>query len=94
MDKHLKSKLIITEKDWEYSSSFSVKYYFDKTSKSLNRWPHCFADRRFLKLIYCYLFDDNTFSWSRKCIEPIQKIPLFRARKYKKPDAYERLSNP
>ncbi len=78
----------ITKEDWEYYCSFEVNDYINDILDSLKNKNRFFVDERFLKLIYHFLFDNNSIYQSQKYLE--SGMILYRARIYEKEDKSER----
>ena len=83
----------ISKEDWEYYLRFDPFDYVRATVDTLKKENRFFVDERFQKLIYTYAFDSSERGHSTNYLLPGQP-QLFRARIYKKEDAFERLDHP
>lgn len=82
----------ITKEDWNYFLSFYPEEYLHELSESLKSENRFLVDERFQKLLFQYVFSNASRYQAQTTLYPgMQK--LFRARIYKKTDAYERFSN-
>lgn len=82
----------INQDDWKYYLSFYPGEYLHILSESLKTENRYFVDERFQKLLYQYAFSAGSKYQAQTTLYPgTQK--LFRARIYKKADAYDKFSN-
>ena len=70
----------ITDKDWEYYLSFSPWKFIQITSESLKNSNRFFVDERFTKLIFWFIFGQESRYEAQHLVRPNQC--LYRARIY------------